>query len=204
VQTLISAWCDLPIDREIYFDLFDQSSPVIIGNRIEQFLSKTQFEDVLQFVTLPSVQLEQKVVASRSIMAKRAPKPDQKGRNDMVFFFDFLRRKGVRRVIHVLVEDTQYPFHSDEAIEKALGGLKVEIWDWKKPDLCIDTILIAAADVREVYLYWSGNNAILRSWSEPGGLALLKKLEKVHLQAEPVSYCPMNSLITQMAYSRAK
>ena len=34
---------------------------------------------------------------------------------------------------------------------------------------------------REVHLWWSGNNAILRSWSEPEGLARIKKLDTIHL-----------------------
>ena len=99
----------------------------------------------------------------------------------MIFLFNFLRNKSVKRVIRVIVDDTLEPSHSDEAIETALGGLKVEIWDWKKTDLCTETIVTAALDAREVYLYWSGNNAVLRGWSEPGGLNQLKKLEKVHL-----------------------
>lgn len=104
----------------------------------------------------------------------------------MVFLFNFLRSKGVKRVIRVIVDDKEQPAHSDEAIERALGGLDVEIWDWRKYDLCTLTIVTAAPHTREVDLYWSGNNAVLRGWSEPGGLAQLQDLEKVYLHVEEV------------------
>lgn len=89
-------------------------------------------------------------------------------------------------MIRVIVDDTLEPAHSDEAIEKALWNLKVDIWDWKKVDICTETIITASPDVKEVYLYWSGNNAVLRGWSELGGLPLLKKLKRVHLHVDQV------------------
>lgn len=105
----------------------------------------------------------------------------------MVFLFNFLRHKKVQRIIRVIVDDMVEPAHSDEAIEAALAGFKVEIWDWRKLDLCTETILAATFDAEEVCLYWSGNNAVLRGWSEAGGLPLLRKLKKVHLHVEQVS-----------------
>lgn len=104
----------------------------------------------------------------------------------MAFLFKFLRNKGVKRVICVIVEDTIDPAHSDEAIEQALKGLKMEIWDWKKFGLSTETILTAAPEARQVHLYSSGQNAVLRGWSEPHGLQLLEKLEKVCLKYEQV------------------
>lgn len=90
-------------------------------------------------------------------------------------------------MIRVIVDDTLEPAHSDEAIEEALRNLEVDVWDWKKVDICTETIITASPNVREVCLYWSGNNAILRGWSEPQGLALLKQLKKVHLHVDQVS-----------------
>ncbi|KAH0562507.1 hypothetical protein GP486_002799 [Trichoglossum hirsutum] len=165
-------------ENQIYFDLYESPSQTISEERIEEGLAHLKFEDVLQYVALPSMQLEKKPVSK---LLKRPHKVDGKGRNDMVFLFNFLRNKGVKRIIRVIVDDTLEPAHSDEAIEKALGGLKIEIWDWRKIDLCTETVVTAAPDTTELCLYWSGNNAVLRGWSEPGGLKLLKKLKKVHL-----------------------
>ncbi|PYI24832.1 hypothetical protein BO99DRAFT_5075 [Aspergillus violaceofuscus CBS 115571] len=74
---------------------------------------------------------------------------------------------------------------SDEAIEECLDGLKVEVWNWKKIDLCTDVIAKEALETaREVSLYSSdssGNNAVLLGWSSADGLARFPNLEKVHL-----------------------
>ena len=106
----------------------------------------------------------------------------------MVFFFDFLWRKGVRRIIKLIVDDTREPSHSDETIEKAIVRFEVELLDWRKTDLCNETIVKGAPHVEQVWLYWSGNNAVLRGWSEPEGLVRLAKLKQVHLHAKLVSF----------------
>jgi hypothetical protein len=66
--------------------------------------------------------------------------------------------------------------------------MSVEDWDWRKADLCTEVIYTVAPMARIVHLYWSGNNATLRGWSEPEGLAKLEKLEKVHLHEQQVSW----------------
>jgi hypothetical protein len=80
----------------------------------------------------------------------------------------------VSRIFKVIVVDDGETPHSDQAIEVALKPFKIEIWDWKKIDICSETIVRAAGDyVRIVYLYSSGNNAVLRSWSCEAGLVNL-------------------------------
>ena len=172
------------LDKQIFFDLYETSKLTISEERIEDGLAHLKFEDVLQYVALPSLKVERRPVFSKA--NKKPHISDGRGRSDLIFLFNWLRNKGVKRVIRVIVDDTLEPAHSDEAIETALGGLKVEIWDWRKIDLCIETIITAAPDAEEVCLYWSGNNAVLRGWSEPGGLNQLKKLEKVHLHVGKV------------------
>ena len=74
------------------------------------------------------------------------------------------------------MDDNKDPSHSDQIIEESLKGFDVEVLDWFKFDLCSETILEAAPDVKEVHLYSSGNNAVLQAWSGCDGL---KKLTKV-------------------------
>ncbi|PYI33496.1 hypothetical protein BP00DRAFT_117362 [Aspergillus indologenus CBS 114.80] len=168
--------------RDLYFDLYESSSRYIDQDWISRGLEYLCFEDTLQYVALPHLELTKKVQSVDSRFARvRSLLPDGEGRRDMVFMFDFLRKKGVSRILRVIVDDTTSPAHSDEAIEQALGGFRVEVWDWRKIDISIDTIISVALDVREVYLYWSGNNAVLRGWSDHGGLAQLKSLRTVHL-----------------------
>jgi len=104
------------------------------------------------------------------------------GRTDLGIIFRWLRSypNNVEKIIKLIVDDRQHPAHSDEEIENAVKPFKVEIWDWRKVDLCGETIAAAADEARQVNLYWSGNNAVLRGWSDPeGGLARLKNLTKV-------------------------
>jgi hypothetical protein len=108
----------------------------------------------------------------------------------MEFFFNFLRMKGVKRIIRVIVDDTVEPSHSDEAIERAFAGLHVEVCDWRKIDLSILSIFKAAPDVREITLYWSGNVVVLRGWememTKSSGLA---HLERLNVNISQVNEC---------------
>ena len=62
----------------------------------------------------------------------------------------------------------------------------LKVWDWQRTDLSSEVIAKAAPNVSQVNLYWGGNNAVLRSWSESEGLSQLKKLDTVVLYATQV------------------
>jgi hypothetical protein len=116
--------------------------------------------------------------------------PDGQGCNDMEFCFNFLRMKGVKRIIRVIVDDSVEPSHSDEAMERALAGLHVELWDWRKRDLSILSIFNAAPDVREITLYWSGNVVVLRGWEmEMTKSSGLGRLERLNVNIGQVNEC---------------
>ena len=141
----------------------------------------------MQYVEIPQLRIETTSNAANIRRARgRVPRPDGIGRTDLLCVFNGLREKKVNTILKVIVDDLVEPSHSDEAIEKALEKMGVEIWDWKKIDLCTEVIQKAAPNVREVHLYWSGNNALLRGWSEEGGLKRLKELAKVHLHVQQV------------------
>ncbi|KAM0417016.1 hypothetical protein ACHAPT_012982 [Fusarium lateritium] len=162
--------------------------------------SGIQFDEVLMYVRFPDVTVTHS--------GRRAPKPRGLGRQDMEFFFDWLYAKGVRRILKLEVEDSGKIPHSDEAIQISLDKILVEHLDWQKTDLDPRVICnissqadkSAASDgdlgdkvagakniLREVTLKWSGNNAVLRAWSEPEGLPQLQKLEVINLCIPPHS-----------------
>lgn len=103
-----------------------------------------------------------------------------------VAIFDWLWSSDVAKIFMVNVDDDGEQPHTNWAIRQCLNGedskgqptrnFEVEIWKWKKSDLCSDTIFRAAPAAQEVYLYSHGNTAVLRSWACKGGIA---KLEKV-------------------------
>jgi hypothetical protein len=173
-------------ERQIYFDLYG-CGPTISQSWIKTGVDYLKFEDVLQYVAVPQVQVEGPSV-SQPQSSKRQLRNDGMGRTDLIFLFKWLKgERNVKTILKVIVDDLQEPAHSDEAIEIALKGMSVEDWDWRKTDLCLEVIYTVAPAVRIVHLYWSGNNATLRGWSEPEGLAKLEKLEKVYLHERQVS-----------------
>ncbi|KAF5650767.1 intracellular serine protease [Fusarium tjaetaba] len=179
-----------PSDKELSFDLSGMVHPdeSLTQKALANLLRNINFEDTLQYVWIPRITVEEPQPSKSRTLARKQvePVPDGAGRSDLGHIFNQLRSKGVETVLRVFVHDSDpdSPSHSDEAIEKALQGLGVEVWDWNKTDLCTEVILTAAPQAREVHLYWSGNNAVLRGWSEAGGLARLPELGlvKLHIQ----------------------
>ena len=114
------------------------------------------------------------------------------GRTDLSVIFNWLRDDAnVKKIIELIVDDSHYPPHTDSQIEESVSPFNVEIWNWHKIDLCAETIAKAAPNVREVVLYWSGKNAVLRGWSDSeGGLAQLCHLTKVTVHPQPVRSIP--------------
>jgi len=91
------------------------------------------------------------------------------GRKDFQMIFAGLKRKGVKKIIRLVVDDDAETPHSDEVIEE-LSCFEIEEWDWRRIDLCSERIKIAAPRVRTLSLYSSGNSAVLWSWSGVDGL----------------------------------
>ncbi|KAK4209225.1 intracellular serine protease [Rhypophila decipiens] len=173
---------------ELYFDLSGRSNMTQRGFR--SLLKQLQFEDALQYVAIPKIRIEDDNTGDKSNISssRRSGRgqsyKDGSGRHDLVQVFTTLRQKGVRTVIRAMVDDSFTPPHTDEAIEEALRGMDVQIWDWKKTDLSTEVIYTAAPRVREVHLYWSGNNTVLRGWSEGEGLKKLTELRSLHLHVQ--------------------
>ena len=114
------------------------------------------------------------------------PLNEDQGRADIKFFFDWLwHTKNVRRILKVIVEESAQP-HSDDAIEISLARFKVEELDWQKVDLCPKTVFAVGDYLRTITLKWSGNNAVLRGWSEREGLVQCPNLREIHLQMDKV------------------
>jgi hypothetical protein len=174
-------------ERHIEFDLSSLPRPSISTTYLNRLSRHLKFEDSLQYVALPKLRVEQapKTSSPRSAVVPAAgetdkaliqEKPDRVGLTDCKIVFNWLAKNGVKKIIRVIVLDDGDVAHSDEAIEECLTPFKVEVWDWKKPDICSETIFQAAPGVRVVHLYCTGNNTVLRSWSGGEGLAKLKKV----------------------------
>jgi hypothetical protein len=143
-----------------------------------------KFETILKYVNLPKpaangAGTSLSTPPSKSKVGSHEHEQPQLVRKSLNIFkivFDWLRSNGVRTILEVRVQDDEDISHSDEVIENALVGFGVELWDWKRFDICSETIFHAAPGAREVFLYSSGNNAVLRSWSCKHGLVKLKNV----------------------------
>ncbi|KAI9771958.1 MAG: hypothetical protein M1839_002591 [Geoglossum umbratile] len=166
-------------EREIHFDLLELANLnlAVSAQDLTDLITSLKFENILQYVRIPRYKL-----SAHSSPARGDSRSDQQrgGRRDFQLIFDLLWKKGVRTIIKVIVEDDDETPHSDEVIEK-LAIFNIEEWDWRKVDLCSEVIYKAAGNVEKAFLYSSGNNAVLRSWSGIDGLKRLEQLSEVHL-----------------------
>lgn len=95
--------------------------------------------------------------------------------------------KKVANIFSVEVNDMGPQPHTNNAIRGALRGdtehprdFHIEVFDWKKFDLCAEVVFYTAPNAKEVYLYSSGNTAVLRGWASDPCLSKLKNVR--HLE----------------------
>jgi hypothetical protein len=85
--------------------------------------------------------------------------------------FEWLKiEKGVQTIVKLTVKDNPDYCCTDETVGKCLEGLEVRYLDWNRPDICADS-LQSQTNLIELSLYWTGLNAVLRSWSDTEGIS---------------------------------
>lgn len=118
-------------------------------------------------------------------------------------FFEWLHRKGVRYILQLEVQDLRTTndtkVHTDLSIRTCLQGFIVEHLDWRKLDMSPEVLHRIDAEtpkakvnandsmLRELTLQWSGNNAVLRAWSDPAILDMLPNLRQINLIRPPLA-----------------
>ncbi|KAL7903704.1 peptidase S8/S53 domain-containing protein [Trichoderma velutinum] len=156
------------VHKELLFD-FGSLERLRKDDFLRQF-GHLQLNSVLDHVAFPQIEL----IEDDDVSATR-----RRARTDLVFFFNWLKQKGVKHIIKVTVDDLNTPAHSDEAIEQALEPFDVEILDWRRLDLDPVSLSRVGKRLREVHLQWSGKNVVLWAWSEEEGLAMIPTLETI-------------------------
>lgn len=90
--------------------------------------------------------------------------------------FEWLKvNKSVERIVKLVVKENPFSYCDDETIETCIKGLDIRYLHWNRPDLCVSTLQLLPGLV-EVWLYSSGINAVLWSWSDNDGLRKLSKV----------------------------
>ncbi|KAG8677773.1 hypothetical protein FPOAC1_003801 [Fusarium poae] len=163
---------------------YSQGPTDISEESFTQSYNHINFSPFLRYVSFRRIKLQRPTPRTRTprLANMRSQKSNTgRGITDLTVLFSWLRRKNVERILKVIVDDLEDPPHSDKAIEECLTNFHVEILDWRKVDICPETIFTACPNVRQLYLRWSGNRAVLRAWGELDGLARLANLEEVHI-----------------------
>ncbi|TGJ82712.1 hypothetical protein E0Z10_g6061 [Xylaria hypoxylon] len=127
--------------------------------------SGVDFEHALKYVNIPSFETG---TAERHTEA--------------LSIFRWLKCKDVERVFQVHVDDCRHHPHSEEDIEKALAGLDIRELDWRRVDLSAISVSAAAPGVEKLWLYSSGNLAVLDHWFGENGICTLPNLRNVYIK----------------------
>lgn len=148
--------------------------------------SGTLFETILASVKLPYWSPPSQHASETQTtkeQAETAPNGTTTTSEPYTGIFDWLWESKVRKIFSVEVDDTGPEPHSNVAIRRSLRSrmedgtdrdFRVETFKWKKYDICSETVYDAVPSAKEVYLYSTGNAAILRSWACSSGLHKMK------------------------------
>lgn len=148
--------------------------PANFLKNMEECIGHMNLDTILRYVCLPKDPL----LSEQSV-------DDPQTYINYTVVFDWLRKKKVRTIIKLRVEDNENLPHSDETIVSALRDIDVDVWDWVRYDLCCDTIAEAAPKVKEVFLYSTGKKAVLMNWTSEEGLKKLKHVKSQRLPESP-------------------
>ncbi|QYS95166.1 Subtilisin, putative [Trichoderma simmonsii] len=164
-------------ERHLDFDLAGLPKPSISQSFLSELGKHIRFESTLKYVALPMLSVE--LPKKPQFNPRRLSHEEPKSLTDLRAIFNWLRTNQVKKIMKITIIDNGEKSHSDTAIEEALNGFDVEVWDWKKMDLCSDVICTSSKLVREISLYSSGNAAVLMGWSHQQGFGSLEKFPKL-------------------------
>ncbi|KAH6705319.1 peptidase S8/S53 domain-containing protein [Leptodontidium sp. MPI-SDFR-AT-0119] len=157
--------------KELCFDLSHFSDPShdfrkFIGN-LDNF--PIELEAILSYVQIPEVLDPVETILETD-------------RRDAEIVLKWLvGKKNVSEIIELRVSDSMYNHHREETIERSLLLFEsIEILDWRKPDLSIETLKVVRG-LKTVWLYSSGNWGPLGFWTGDEGLRTLDALEMIHI-----------------------
>ncbi|KAH8586376.1 hypothetical protein B0O99DRAFT_695557 [Bisporella sp. PMI_857] len=181
-------------ERHLEFSLSGFPRKTISKDYLSRLAKHLSFESVLACVTLPRLTVENPTevigdnenhlggasqAESSSNQIGSTADSNAEGISDLVVVFSWLKDNHVRSVMKVVVIDDGTVSHSDEAIEEALKSFDIEVWDWKKLDICSEVIQKVSKKIQDISLYWSGSNSTLLGWYSDEGFKNRKKFPEL-------------------------
>jgi hypothetical protein len=181
------------VTRQREFDMstlngdFDISTLVIEVNKtalktdFEKSALNIEFEKALRYVELS-------VPADPIFTPREVECLNVTGRPEVVIVLYWLKEiKGVKRIHELCVRDSLYHPHMEETIEKIQDYYSIDVLDWRRPDISIDTVERAAKHVQELYLYGTGW-ASLSHWTGDDGVGMLPSVSPLSFTAQCPSF----------------
>lgn len=172
------------INLRFYFDRYLRLDLSEINTRnlsklddtgIEKYLGTMEVATILKEVRLPKqLLIDQLPRGADDSVPIKITKDVFESYQNYTCVFNWLRKKGVKKIHELTVEDNEFLPHSDNAIVEALRDIEVNIWNWIQDDLCSDTIVSAAPEALHIFLYSTGQKAVLQNWCN--GLNELKQV----------------------------
>lgn len=103
----------------------------------------------------------------------RGKTPDEQREINMEHLMSILRwlreTKKVRRILKLVIKDSQEFQCRDEHIEECLKGWDIRYLDWNKQNLSLETLQKGETEnLVELWLTWNGQNSCLIGWSDAG------------------------------------
>jgi hypothetical protein len=101
-------------------------------------------------------------------------------RTEVPIVLKWLREvKKVTTIVELNVPDSYIHPHSEETIENAIAQFDVQILNWRRLDVSVECVKVAARQVRSLSLYSSGNWAAIRHWTSSKGICELEFLRDI-------------------------
>ena len=94
--------------------------------------------------------------------------------------FKHLGAKGVKHIMEAVVPDCMVHPHANRHIINALRPFNIRRLKWRKVDLGVKTIAMAAPEVEVLALYSSGDRDVVSQWVDIDGLCQLPKVAALY------------------------
>ncbi|KAF3315941.1 hypothetical protein TWF173_003136 [Orbilia oligospora] len=188
-------------EKQICLNLEEKTSRAIDVDYLEVLKQQDgEFESILEFVKLPGAPAREKGSDRELHKSSRTMKNSSNG-DQYIKIFEWLKKEGVTKIFRVQVDEIgeslsfQTTPHSNFAIRSCLKPFDVEEFNWRKYDVCSETILEAAPNAKIVHLYSSGNTAVLRGWASPDAIdesyadfrLSVRQLSTLHISLDTLS-----------------
>ncbi|KAI0169132.1 peptidase S8/S53 domain-containing protein, partial [Hypoxylon sp. FL1284] len=180
-QCILTVFC---LVGELCFDISRfNSTNFRVSTFVESLIShggtrKLAYEHTLRYVEFPPLDT---AAADRETFKESSHFEHE--HNEVFKVLKWLGDKGVKSIVKLRIPDRLINPHNDREMAIEVDRFEVEVLDWKVPDLSISIFNDnVKSRIKELYLYASGNRAVISHWFSSEGIRSLEKLERLEIK----------------------